>query len=280
MRKLEAIYEKLQQIYEEREREYKLWEEDYQAKAEALSKKHESVIKIQAELDKRQKELEDRERSIIAKEQELSQKEEQFTQSYIELEMLRNESIKLRRKNQEINLNEAAENGESIQQTGHLEKLEKEIKALREERVELLKRNLELESVVKEVKSDIFTERNSEPEPEATEEELTAEELASAMKTEYQNVVCETTGEGTVVIGERLDIKYRFVFAEPPYFVLTTKAELVAKKNIDLMEQTYSGVQAIRSGEDMEVTTYFAPDLQTSELLEKVKNLSDYLKPE
>lgn len=60
---------------------------------------------------KGKEELEDRERSIIERAGTIAKRRKQSHKLY-RIEMPRNESIKLRRKNQEINLNEAAENGE------------------------------------------------------------------------------------------------------------------------------------------------------------------------
>lgn len=111
-------------------------------------------------------------------------------------------------------------------------------------------------------------------------DELTPERQRKSMEEIFSDVEAQDTVVGKMIAGEWLDIHYQFLFMQPPRFELIKDENLVSKKKVYLMEQTYPGIQASQTGDKICVTGFFTTDIGVKELLQKVTALTEYLKPE
>lgn len=278
-------------------------------------RQQETVIRQQwAALEKEKADLERREKELVYK-------------NNLELEKHRNEEMKLKRLREEYEykisladcgLSEIEEEAEVdperyLLRTEHEEiihklqtahtaeienlqeqyekmkgRLQAEVEGLRKERMDLLKKNLELsgtlppESVPIPVEDDLPEEIESDAE---MIEELTAEVLKSHIEknnARLSNLKIYHSDEGEQLSAESRGLRIRFLFSEPPRFDIVAKRKKsgTLQKKLTEMNQRNPGIKFQYEDGEVCATGYFLSDMSAEQLIDKVEQVMECFKTE
>lgn len=344
-RDLGMCLKELQEIFQIREEEFQKREQDYQAKRNQLKQLLGSVASQKEELEKEAKELAGEkerlqawEEQLAGKEKVLQEQEEQMKQKAeqlqgtekelllkhsLELEKVRNEKLKLKRltENYEFKISLLDDGVAEIPQPdlseyipleehcSLMEEKEGNIRQLKEERVQLLRKVLELTGQKKQTsqeesvdenqhesekadKSEDVGERKAFHEEAQMEETLRSEEYAKEeltpdalesylrhQKKTYSNVEIRHSDQGELVYADGNGLQYRFLFATPGCFDIIAKRTYSSrlKDLLERFEQKYPGItfRYDKKEKAVYVTGSFTMDMQTEELMDKVEELSN-----
>lgn len=297
----------------------------------SLEEKQRDLDAREGRLQAFEKQLKEREGAIAAEEARLAKASEEVAahekelvlKNSLELEQARNERLKLKRLKEDyafkvnsldaglqdalagpaqgVDLEKYMLRSEHEEQAGiqakEAERLKEEIKSLQEERVVLLKHNLELREEVKQAN----TQEKENMAPAApfgrhggaqagmeagpagggiTEEEITAEVLKNYLDKNglgYEGVSVRHSDMGDQLHAERGGLKYRFLFGKPGSFdILAQRKESGAlKKRLAQMNQEHPEIKFQYQDGEVAATGYFPDGIKAYDLMARVNKVSE-----